>query len=343
MRQSLVTTMPYSARSILVLDATPFSQSINLITVCKSLRAAYPETLLVAAAAAGTCQLLTASGVVNEVIDLGVIGHADGRALKRFAVLARRSRRYGFDLVLDFSPRLETEIVSRVLVRARTLTPARLPRPLEFLLNLGGSHRTGEHRRFDDYELVLRQAGVEISDAEFHVTPAVQENERFERFLSQGGSRGGELLVLLYRSDPGSARGWPIESFGEVSSRLVNNLGARAIAADEPSDRRFSEAVSRFLPHGSLKLSSPSAPALVAAIARSSIVVTDDHGIAELATELRTPVIEVSDSGSATIPDSRTHRVITGSSRARVSTDEVYEAAAELLQESRSASIFDRP
>ena len=65
--------MSYPAHSILSIDMSPFGQSLALIPAMRAVRAAYPTTLLVAAASNGTCELLSACGIVDETIGLGVI------------------------------------------------------------------------------------------------------------------------------------------------------------------------------------------------------------------------------------------------------------------------------
>jgi len=71
--------------------------------------------------------------------------------------------------------------------------------------------------------------------------------------------------------------------------------------------------------------------------------VTDDSEIAKLASELHTPAIEIADSFSLSSPASKGHRIARGSSRERVSPEEVFELASQIVQESRSASLFERP
>ena len=338
--------MLYPARSILAIDISPFGQSLSLLPVMRALRTSYPKAFLVAAAPSGTCELLSACGHVDDTIPLGVVKLPDrgnAGALKRLVGLVRRSRRYSFDLVLDFSPRLETQIVSRLVLRARVFTPSKLPRVIGMLLELGGASSSAGRPTRSDYTSVLQQAGVEMGDARLAITTPVEEDARFEHRLASSGSRGGELLVLLYASKPESGRGWPVEAFGEIGTRLANNFNARIIAGDEPSDHAFTGAVSAWLPPGAIKLAEPRAIELLAAIARASIVITDEQAIAQVASELSTPVIEIADTITTAAAWSTTHRIAQGSSRRNVSTDEVYEIAGEMIQESRSPSLFQRP
>ncbi len=336
----------YSARSILAIDVSPFGQSLALLPVVRALRVSYPTTFLVAAAPSGTCELLRAGGLVDDTISLGVVkfsdhGYAGG--LKRLLGLVRGARRYRFDVVLDFSPSLETQIVSRLVLRARVFTPSKLPRVIGLLLDFGGASRSAGRPTRSDYENVLQQAGVEMNDARFAITLPVEEDARFEHRLATSGSRGGELIVLLYASNPDSRRFWPVAAFGEIGTRLANNFNARIVAADEPSDHAFTRAVSAWLPPGAIKLAEPRALELMAAIARASIVITDEPAIAQIASELSTPVIEIADTISTTAASSTTHRLARGSSRSSVSADKVFEIASEMIQENRSPSLFQRP
>lgn len=337
--------MQYAPRSILALDLSPFGQSFELLAAIRALRTSYPQAFIVAAASSGACELLSAYGLVDDVIALGVIKLPDAgpsSPIRRLFRLVRRSRRYNFDLVLDFSPRLETQIVSRLL-RSRVLTPLKLPRVLGMLLDVGGL--SGSYRRSagSNYASVLSQAGVEINDLRFAITPSAEEDLRFEERLQKSGSRGGELIVLLYASNPEGRRGWPVASFGEIGARLANNFNARIVAADEPSDRVFGRAVGALLPPGAIELSEPRALELLAAIARASVVITDEPALARIASELSTPVIEVAETITAAAASAPSHRIAQGSSRSRVSADEVYEIASEMIQGNRSPSLFHRP
>lgn len=336
-------------RSILAIDMSPFGSSLALLPALRALRGAYPKSALVVATSTGTCQLLSLAGFVDDTIDLGVIKSSDRKytsALGKLVTLVRRSRQYNFDLVLDFSPRVETQIASHLFLRAKTLTPSRLPRAMESFLDLVGVPRSLDRSGSSNHKRVLAQAGAEMTDATLSVRLPDEEHARFEQLLAKAGSRGGELIVLFYASNPDDSRGWPMEAFAETGRRLANNFDARIIAADEPSDSAFTGALRAFLVAGITPvtmLAEPRAVELVAAIARASLAITDEPAIAQLASELGTPVIEISDSASRNTVRSESHRIIEAATRKRVTIDQVYGGACELIQESRSSSLFRRP
>jgi ADP-heptose:LPS heptosyltransferase len=329
--------MRHQPRSILAIDVSPFGRSIALLPVIRALRSAFPGTFIAVATSTGTSELLAATGLADEAIDLGVVKAADGGGVfKRLVRLFKRASRRDYDMVLDFSPRLETQMLTRLVVRGRTITPSRLPHVIELLIGAAGRRATGEAA---DYESVLRQVGIGLSEARLAVSLPGEAHARFESLLERKGSRGGEPIVVLYAANVAGAGGWPVGSFGEIGQRLANNFGARIIPADEPSDDSFTEAISALLPQTAIKLASPTALDLAAAVARASLVITDEAGLARLASEMGTPVIEIVEAGGGS-PFSKSHRFVRGSSRGRIPADEVYEVACEMIQDSRSASLF---
>jgi ADP-heptose:LPS heptosyltransferase len=330
--------------SILTIDLSPFGASLSALPALRALRDEYPQASLIAAACSGACELIKCAAPVDDVIDLGVIKSSDRRytsLLRRLAILVRRSRQYDFDLVLDFSPRIETQIASRLFMRARTITPSRLPRAVEMLLDVAGVTRPFERAVASNYQRVLAQAGVEMADSSFQISVPEEEHARFEQRLVKAGSRGAELLVLLYASDPNDPRGWPVQHFADVSARLANNFDARMILADEPSDSAFTNALSAWPIARALKVAEPRALELVAAIARASIAVTDEPAIAKIASELGTPAIEIAEvASSRQSTESRGYRVLSAASRSRIAVDEVYDTACEMIHNSRTTTLF---
>src|SRR5215471_3856491 len=310
--------MNYSPRSMLALDSSPFGRSLNLLPVMRALRESFPQAYLGVAAHVGTCETLQVQGLVDTTISLGVVKFpgSGADAIKRAWRLVRKVRGYNFDLVLDFAPRLETQLISRLVLGAPVLSPVRLPRAFSRILEFAGAPRSFGQNARDNYSSVLRQLKVEIRDNQFGMVIPPEEDRLFEQRLYSNGFRGGEILVLLYASNPENGRGWPVAAFGEISTRLANNFEARTVVADQPSDDSLIRGVEALLPQGAIKLSEPRAFEVFAAIARASVVITDDPAIAQIAEELSTPAIEISDSHS-TRSSSSSHRIVSSSSRGR--------------------------
>jgi len=332
-------------RSVLVVESLPFGRALASLPAINSLRAAYPKTLIAAAATRGIIELLNIGNLVDETIDFGVI-HSSNQgvvsALGRSARLFGKARKENFEMVLDFSPGPETQIISRVILGARTVIPISLENIVDRFLGRSRTPRAGDHRR--ECESVLAQLGIQIESAEPVIRPSAEDNDRFEELLARNKSRGGEPIALLHSAMGDERRRWPVERFSELAAMLANNLGVRVVVADEPHRRAFTNAVGQSMPKGSIKMASPQAIELLAAIARASIFITDEAGIADAATDFGTPVLEVAEAsqvaGRDNAAQSKNHRIVDGASRARITVEEVYEIAAGMIQENRSSMLF---
>ena len=332
--------MPYQPRSILAIDLSPFCRSLAVVPALKALKAAYPQARLVVAASRATCEMLAVSGLAY-LIDLGALRSGDrgrGFALKSLIRLARGARRETFDLALDFSPGLETQVALRLIPHTRLVRPSKLRNLVDIIFGgRGGRVRSGDHG--SECANVIGQLGLEVVDADSGVFVPVEEHKRFEQLLVRRGSKGGEPIVVLYGSSASAYRANAVECMIEVAVRLANNFGARIVAVDEPSSRIFTDRVGSSLPAGSIKLVSPRALESAAAIARASTVLTDDSELLNMSSGFRTPMIEVRNASFSEHP-SQADR---GASEAENSlADDVFEAASRMLQGSRFPSLFHR-
>ena len=319
--------MLYPANSILVIDVSPFGRSLALLPALEAIREAYPNAFIAVAASTGICELVVNARLVTETIDLGVIKTDDTSGFKRAVRLIKDARRFNLDLVVDFAPRPETQFLSRFVLRARTITSSKLPQVIEFLT---GARRPGGERQAE-YESVLRKLGLEAG-GRLSFKPTSEENAKFEELLSRRGFKGGEPVVVLYTA--GGIGSWGLASFAEVAQRLTNNFNARVVAADAPADENFTNVLEGSLPKTAIRLVQPRAVDLMAALARASLLITDEPNIATVAMRMGTPVIDVA------APSTTAPRGASVPSRAATTTDEVYEEAAEILQESRSSTLF---
>ena len=330
--------MPYRPRSILAIDGSPFSRSLAVLPALQALKAAYPHARLVVAASRATCEVLAVTGLAS-LIDLGALRSGDqgrGFALQSLIRLVRTTRRETFDLVLDFAPGIETQIACRMIPHSRLVRPSRLRSLVDLFFGARGrAARSADHA--SECANVIGQLGLEIGEVDSGLFVPVEGHRRFEELIARHGSRGGEPLVILYGSTATVQRRGIVECICEVAVRLANNFGARIVAVDEPGSRTFNDRVSSSLPVGSIKLVAPRALEAAAAIARASVVITDDRDLVHLAAGFRTPMLEVrQESFRSHPPEVDRPESDPGNSLA----DDVFEAASRMLQGSRFPSLF---
>lgn len=328
-------------RSIFVISTAHFGKALLMLPAIAALRRNFPQTFIQAAVATGIGELLARQALVDEVIDLGTISAAEqnlGGAMKRLFKLLAKTRANDTDLILDFSPRLETQIISRFRGQVRYVTPSRFSRLLDLFLKRRG-FQSEDH--FAECTNVLRQIGITNIEENFVFNLPNDESLKFEDKIFRKASRSGVPIVVLYSSQAGASREWGIAKFADLAHRLINNFQVRIVAIDEPDGNRFTKAIKAQLPPNAGIVAAPSAGEFIAALARASVVITDERGVAKTAADLDSPVIEIADSDSP-YAHGKSYRVIESSSRFRVSVEEVMEAAYEMIQTGRTASVLKR-
>src|SRR5262249_13113797 len=186
--------------------------------------------------ATGTCELLLASGLVQETVDLGLLAETSAFGGAAALKLFRHVRRLPMDLFIDFNPTLGTQLFARILLRAKTIAAIT---PADVIEALTGRSRLGQRAR-SRYSATLSLLGVSTGELRIDAPLRAEDNNRFERFLKDSGFKGAEPIAFFYSRGgywrPSKAR-WSAEMFADLSTRLLNNFGVRTIAADEPGGR----------------------------------------------------------------------------------------------------------
>jgi ADP-heptose:LPS heptosyltransferase len=323
--------MKYEAHSILALDASPFGRSLDLVPTVNSIRSACPGAYIAVAASAGTCELLASLRLADKTISLGPIKPSDkgiGSGMLRVMRLSRSVGKDEIDLVLDFSPGFATLLYS-LTRRARIITPR--PSRARWSGPEPGTRSSKRPAGAEAYTSILGQLDMNNDISNWSHLPAPQESARFEEYLARSGFKGGEPILLLHTMEAGWSRSWPVRCFAELALRLSANYGVRVVAADAPSTGDFTNSIAVSLPREAIKLRSPRAVEFVAAVARSSLVVTDDSGVARMSRGLGTPTLDLG-----------TQAGVAGSASARVNREieSVYQEACRMLQTSRTGALF---
>src|SRR5262249_31063349 len=187
-------SMRFDGHSILVLDASPFGRSLDLVPSINAIRAAYPATHIAVAASSGICELLSLLRLADRTVSLGPIKPSDkglGSALLRLFRLSRSLGGQELDLVLDFSPAVPT-LVYGLTRRARIITPTVRRERLTDRRRPGSTAARNSAAKTaaaaSPYENVLDQLDLNSDLSKWIHVPFPHESSRFEESLSRSGS-----------------------------------------------------------------------------------------------------------------------------------------------------------
>ena len=303
-----------------------------------ALRRAYPNARIVAAATAGTVELLTSYQLIDDAINLGAgaSGQSIGKTILEELKLAKRTQHMRFDLLLAFSGLSLVQFLFRLRMRSRIISP--LIKPADLIDPLFGGDARRRGRGPAAYHSILRQLGLKPADSDWKIRSSENEDARFERLLERGEANpGGRPVAVLYSGGPVTF-GWPFDRFADLANRLSSGYEARIVICDSPYGSGFTSSMSPLLPKSAIALRAPRAIEVVAALARATIVITDDPGIARFAAQLGAPAIDLSGPVQKG-PECLVYGVSGDKPQA---TDAVFDVACEIMQKSRMASLFRR-
>lgn len=338
-------------RRVLVREANWIGDAVMTLPALASIRKALPDRPLAVLAKPWVADLFSGHPLVDEIILYESPGRHAG--LRGKWMLAGELRRRGFDLAVLFPNSFEAALLAflaRIPERAGYGTDGR-----GFLLTraVRVSPAAGKGHQVDYYRAMTAGLGFSGDLA----VPALEltEERRLEsgRILeAKGLDPDGLFLGLAPGAAYGPAKQWFPERFAEVADLFSRDLGARSLlfgsAGDGETARRVMESAGSEAADFTGRTTLGQALGL---IARCRVFVTNDSGLMHAAAALGVPVVAVfgSTDPDKTGPRGRKCRVVRRAlscapclkkrcpenreCMARITVEEVYEAARDLWHE----------
>lgn len=319
------------ARRVLVIAAAPFRDAALLVGPLATRRAVFRGEHVTVAAPAGVCEVVGALGLADEVWETPEEGWAPRSAAGavRAASVLMKAQRGRFDAVFDLFPGAATMAAAWLASGGRSIHASPGYGDVVFRSRAASAAAAG-----DPVERIAGVLGVAALAGASAFAPAREADDWFERALGATGYEGGPVVVVH------TSGLWPRHGFAEVAGRLRSALGAWIVALDAPRGARNAPQIAEAIGGSVLALAAPPGPRFVAALARASLVVTDDAGVAALATFVGVRAVLVTRSGEPALPTLTDRFVLAASEPERIAPDAVFDAASMLLGRSRTSSLF---
>lgn len=319
------------ATHTLVLALAPFSEAALLVGPLAARRSVFPEESITLASSPGVCEVVRALGLANQVVPVPTLANVSKAPAGVFGNLSLLSRVRGakFDTVVDLFPGIPSGLAALVAAGNRGVSD-----PGVYAEALLASRKSS--RRLADPLLRLSQLlGVGSSPDRLDVVPGAEADAWVEKALQSTGYRGGGPVLTVHFS--GS---WTLTQMVDVASELRSQFDAWVIALDTPGEGSEARHVAGALGGRVLGVGSPSGERFIAALVRSSLVLTDDPGVANLAALARVRTVLIRIVLDLHSPVHQDFAVCSGLTADAVRTDAVRDAASILLAKSRTSSLF---
>jgi ADP-heptose:LPS heptosyltransferase len=340
--------MSFDPQNILVIDFGQMGDVVLSLPALAALRRRFPRARLTVAVGKPGRQIVELSGAADEVLVVDRVALRDGFAplsIARVVGVVQEVRRRRFDFVIDLHSLSETNLLGFLSGAPRRLYSRRPGRSLDFLANFRPAPPAEDLSKHavERYLNVLAPLKV----GEVSRVPRLPLRDDAERAVDQlfrkakVGTAGPLVGVFPGAGHP--SRRWPLERFAEVAKRLADADGLHTALFIGPEEHPQAKQIRAAFPaRTTAVIERLDIPQLASALARISVLVSNDTGPVHIAAAVGTPTVVLvgRDGPNGYEPVGRGHRSIFRAPIESITAAEVYEAARSALVSERTASLF---
>ncbi|HMF56796.1 MAG TPA: glycosyltransferase family 9 protein [Pyrinomonadaceae bacterium] len=339
--------MSFDPRNILVIDFGQLGDVVLSLPALSAIRVRFPRARITVAVGKSCAPVVEMSGYANKTLAVDRVGLRDGPkplSIWKIIQIVKAVRREQFDFVIDLHSLSETNLLGFLSGAPKRLYARRPNRSLDFLANFSTRPPVEDQKRHavDRYLDVLAPLGVKDAPRVPKLKTRAEDNADVERMLKKEKADAGTPLVGLFPGAGHPSRRWPLERFAELADSFVRNDGLRVIVFAGPEEQSFIKEVRTKFPRNAIIFDRLTLPQLASALARLSVLVSNDTGPMHIAAAVGTSVTLLLDGRApeSYLPVEGRHNIVRGGTIDEVTTDEVYAASRELLVSERMASLF---
>jgi len=337
----------FDPRNILVIHFGQLGDVVLGLPAFRAIRQRFPHARITAAVGKPANEVVAMSGYADEIYEVDRVSLRDGNKLisiGRIIKFVRRVRQAKFDFVIDLHSLSETNLLGYLSGAPHRLYSRRPGRSLDYLANFRPRpplEETSTHVT-DRYLDVLTSLDIHNASKVPIIKTSPAGDFAIDALLKKEKAQSGELLVGLFPGAGNPTRKWPLEHYAQLADHLIRNDRVRVLVFAGPEEREMIPHMRTLFPPNTIFFDRLTIPQLVSAQARLTVLISNDTGPAHLAAAVGAPVIVIHDSptpGSFVVRGEQ-HRLICGPKITKITVDEVYQAAHELLALSRTNSLF---
>ncbi len=335
--------MEDSVRKIFVSHVAGIGPTVLALPALRALRAAFPQSQITVASSYTALEVVRLSNCANELFPVGrsseiLNPRASYQSLKSLRIL----RREHYDLTIELQRGMAGGI-ARFL--AQLGSNKKHQKLLTQIREAVVRHSLSDKHAAQLYLEIIGELGAFPIDREPKLLTERAADLRIDTRLEKSGLLSGGLFIGLHPGAGPNKPRWPLDRFLVVAEKLIHLLNARVLVFAGPHERGLARSIVKQLP-AKQALAFDSAPLndVTSALARLSVFISNHGGLTHLAAAVGTPVVAVSPLVLSHANDllSQNHLHVRKPLLEAITTDEVYEAACQLIQSNRAEYLRGR-
>jgi heptosyltransferase-1 len=340
--------MSFDPRNILAIDFGQMGDVMLSLPALAALRQKFPRARITVAVGKPGKQIVELTGSADEVLVVDRVALRDGFApasVFKIARLIKEVRHRKFDFVIDLHSLSETNLLGYLSGATMRLYSRRPGRSLDFLSNFRPVPPVEDREKHAVERYLDVLAPLQIGDVSR--VPRLPLREEAERAVSQLFRKekiGSDApLVGMFPGAGNASRQWQLERFADLAERVARNDRLRTVVFLGPEERaRAREIRAAFPARTTSVVEKLDIPQLASALARVSVLVSNDTGPVHVAAAVGTPTVVMvgRPTRDGYEPVGERHRVIYGRDIDSITVEEVYALTRGVLTAERTAAIF---
>jgi ADP-heptose:LPS heptosyltransferase len=339
--------MSFEPQNILVIDFGQMGDVMLSLPALAALRQRFPRARVTVAVGKPGKQIVELAGCADDVLVVDRVALRDGFApasIFKIARLVKEVRRRKFDFVVDLHSLSETNLLGFLSGAQSRLYSRRPGRSLDFLANFRPAPpiEDREKHAVERYLDVLAPLHIgEVSRAPRLSLRAEAERAVEQLFKKEKIGRDAPL-VGIFPGAGNASRQWRLERFAALADMIARNDGLRTVVFLGPEERGLAREVRATFPARTSVIERLDIPQLASALARLSLLVSNDTGPVHIAASVGTPVVVLvgRPTRDGYEPVGERHHTIYGRDIESITVEEAYAAARSVLNAERTASLF---
>lgn len=328
---------------IFVSHVAGISQTVLALPALRALRYSFPDAQITIASSYTAADIIELSHCANRIVTVSrnyeiTSPRAAYRSVKSLNLL----RHEHYDLTIELQRNAPGGFARWLAQLGSHKQPKKLLTQLREALLRKSLRQTHVAQRYLE---ILTEIGARPIDTEPKLYTDRAADERIEQRLAKSGLSSGGLFIGIHPGGGTHQPRWSLDNFAIVAAKLIHTLDARVLIFAGPQERGLAQQLVKQLPpKQALALESLPLREMTSALARLSVLLASQSGPAHLAAAVGTPVVATSLLQLPPTNDllSRNHLLLRKATLDALTTDEVYEAAGQLIQANRGEFLYGR-
>lgn len=286
--------MKPATESILVMRYRFIGDTVLTIPFLRNLRHAEPKAHIAWMVAPGASDIVKGIPYVNEMIYWDPVTiHADSRGSHHtiFSKVAfiKDLRRHHFDKIYVLKRSLSSALIAWLSGAPKRIGFDTEGRGVLLTTRVPYRHDQHEVKNFLD---VLKADGINVKDDFLEIWTSPEEEERIARVLADAGITTFNRIAAIHPFSAVTQRGWPLENYAALTTRLRKEGNFRTIIIGGPGDVEAFAKVKHMFGDNIIDLVGKcNLRDTIALLLRCSLFVGNDSGIMHLAAAAGTPLV----------------------------------------------------